>query len=84
MIVSPSIRLAIVGCGRVTETLHLPSLRQVASVEVVGLSDIGVEPLNKLADKFHIKERHSSYQALLENASIDAVAVCVPATLISK
>ncbi len=79
MIVSPSIRLAIVGCGRVTETLHLPSLRQVAGVEVVGVSDISVERLNKLADQFHIKERHSSYHALLENASIDAVAVCVPA-----
>jgi predicted dehydrogenase len=79
MTVAPSIRLAIVGCGRVTETLHLPSLQQVAGVEVVALSDVSAERLNKLADRFHIKERHVSYQPVLENASVDAVAVCVPA-----
>ena len=79
MTVRPSIRLAIIGCGRVTETLHLPSLRQVAGVEVVALSDVSAERLNKLADRFHIKERHISYQRLLENDSVDAVAVCVPA-----
>lgn len=73
------IRLGIVGCGRVTETLHLPSLQRVPSAEVVALSDVSVQRLNRVADAFHIKSRHTSYQQLLEDASIDAVAVCVPA-----
>ena len=71
--------MGIVGCGRVTETRHLPALRYLDSVEVVALADISVERLNKVADQFDIKARYASYQRLLEDASADAVALCVPA-----
>ena len=73
------IRVGIIGCGRVTETRHLPALRFLESVEVVALADISVDRLNKVADLFDIKARYVEYQRLLEEPSIDAVAVCVPA-----
>jgi myo-inositol 2-dehydrogenase / D-chiro-inositol 1-dehydrogenase len=73
------IRVGIVGCGRVTETRHLPALRYLEGAEVAALADISVDRLNKVADLFHIKPRYDDYQRLLEDPSIDAVAVCVPA-----
>lgn len=74
-----SMRIGVVGCGRVTETRHLPALRYLKSAEVVALADISVDRLNKVADLFHIKARYANYQRLLEDPSIDVVAVCVPA-----
>jgi predicted dehydrogenase len=73
------IRLGIVGCGRVTETRHLPALRYLKNAEVVALADVSVDRLNKVADLFRVKDRYTDYQRLLSNPSIDTVAVCVPA-----
>ena len=68
----------IVGCGRVTETRHLPALRSLESARVVALADINVDRLNHVADRFHINHRYTDYRRLLSNRSIDNVAVCVP------
>jgi predicted dehydrogenase len=73
------LKLGIVGCGRVTETRHLPALQHTKSAEVVALADISQERLNRVANLFHVKDRYTRYQQLLDDASIDAVAVCVPA-----
>jgi myo-inositol 2-dehydrogenase/D-chiro-inositol 1-dehydrogenase len=56
-----------------------PVLAARSRCEVVALSDISFERLNMVADAFHITNRHTNYQQLLEDASIDAIAVCVPA-----
>ena len=74
-----NVRLGIVGCGRVTETLHLPALQRLAGAEVVALSDINVERLNSVADLFNVKTRYTDYRRLIENPLIEAVAVCIPA-----
>ena len=34
-----------------------------------------------MANLFHVKDRYTRYQQLLDDGSIDAVAVCVPAQL---
>jgi myo-inositol 2-dehydrogenase / D-chiro-inositol 1-dehydrogenase len=73
------IRLGLIGCGRVTETLHLPALQHLTDAEVVAVADISKDRTTKVADLFHIKERYTDYQQLLKDRSIDAVAVCVPA-----
>ena len=73
------IRFGLIGCGRVTETRHLPALQPLEGAEVVALSDISPTRLKEVADVFHIKGRHIDYQQLLSDPSIDAVAVCVPA-----
>jgi myo-inositol 2-dehydrogenase / D-chiro-inositol 1-dehydrogenase len=72
-------KLGVIGCGWVTEHRHLPALRQIKDAEVIALSDISVERLNKVATLFHVKDRYTRYQHLLEDESIDAVAVCGPA-----
>lgn len=73
------LRFGLIGCGRVTETLHLPALQPLEGAEVVALSDISVDRLNKVADFFHIKGRYTDYKQLLKDQAIDVVAVCVPA-----
>ena len=75
------LKLGIIGCGGVTETRHLPALQRIRGVEVVALSDISTERLNRVANLFHVRDRYTQYQQLLDDGSIDAVAVCVPPQL---
>ncbi|MGQ0634815.1 MAG: Gfo/Idh/MocA family protein [Planctomycetaceae bacterium] len=72
------VRLGIVGCGRVTNTLHLPALRHVPEIEVAALADRDENQLRLAAANCGVAASYTSYVGLLENPAIDAVAVCVP------
>ncbi len=74
-----SIKVGMIGCGRATVTSHLPALRSVPEVEVVAVADIDPDRLHRVADQFHINRRYTSYPALFEDQTIEAVGVCVPA-----
>jgi len=73
-----TIKLGLVGCGLITENRHLPALRQLPDVEVVAVADIAADRLQRVADRFQIKHRYSDFRDLMDDHSIDAVAVCVP------
>ncbi len=73
------IKIGVIGCGRVTESFHLPALKQLPNVEVAGLADIDGERLNQVANQFRVERRVADYSDLLADSSIDCVAVCVPA-----
>lgn len=73
------LRVGFVGCGRATERLHLPALQKIPGVEVVAVSDIDAGALERVANRFEIPRRSTDWRSLLEDASLDVVAVCVPA-----
>ena len=76
---SASLKLGLIGSGWVVETLHLPALRQVTSVEIVAVADGDSDRLNRVADRFQIQRRHTDYCSLLGDPSIEAVGVWLPA-----
>ncbi len=73
------LKLGFVGCGRATETLHLPALRQLSEAKVTALADINPDQLKKIAGQFQIEQHYTDYRILLDDPSLDAIAVCVPA-----
>lgn len=73
-----TIKIGLIGCGRAADQLHLPALRRVAGIEVVALADVNRQRLDVIADRFGVANRHSDYRALLDDPSVEAVAVCVP------
>ncbi len=75
----PSLRLGIVGCGRVTRELHLPALRFVPALTVAAVADVDAQRLNTVADDFQIPRRCTDARELFEDPEVDAIAVCVPA-----
>ena len=76
--VRPPVRIGIVGCGRVTTSIHLPALRFVPSAKVVALADSDPEALDQAGSLFKIQRRVADYRELLDDQTIDAVAICVP------
>jgi len=53
------IRIGFIGCGQVTEQLHLPALRSLRDVEVTDLADSDTERLQRVADQLGDPVRHA-------------------------
>lgn len=75
------VRIGIIGCGRATTTLHLPALQCVSNAKVVALADSDPEALHRATSQIPVEKAASDYRVLLEDPTIEAIAICVPAKL---
>ncbi|MBI4522962.1 MAG: Gfo/Idh/MocA family oxidoreductase [Deltaproteobacteria bacterium] len=73
-----TIRLGIIGCGKVAWERHLPALLRLPEIRVVATVDPITARSNALGERFGAQHRLSDYRALLELPGIDAVAVLTP------
>jgi predicted dehydrogenase len=73
------LNVGIVGCGLVTQVLHLPSLYQLPeSYQVRALCDVSPTVLNEVAEQWNVTRRYSDYQELMAQDDIDVVLVANP------
>jgi predicted dehydrogenase len=74
-----TLRVGIVGCGEVTQIIHLPSLYQLGDrFRVTALCDVSKTVLNEVADHWRVKKRFPDYRKLVEQEDVDAVLVANP------
>ena len=73
--------VGIVGCGRVASLRHLPALARIPDAQVVALADVDEDRAAALARRHGVAARYGSPTELLEDDRVEAVAVCVPASL---
>ncbi|MFQ5745744.1 MAG: Gfo/Idh/MocA family protein [Gemmatimonadota bacterium] len=70
-------RIAVLGLGNAGTTLHLPALRALPGVEIVGGCDTDPQHRERAGRKFGIPV-HEDFGALLSSAAPDAVIVGTP------
>ena len=70
-----SIRVGIIGCGKIAQIRHIPEYAANPHAEVYGFYDINLARAEELAKK-HGGKAYASYQDLLADPEIDAVSVC--------
>jgi predicted dehydrogenase len=73
------VRIALVGCGAVTERCHIPALRTLESAEITLLVDRDLERAQALAQRFDIPNTAASYDDVAQHA--DAALVALPSHL---
>ncbi|MHC4712275.1 MAG: Gfo/Idh/MocA family protein [Planctomycetota bacterium] len=78
------LKLGFIGCGKVTERMHLPDFASLPQVSVAALCDINNSTLERLADFYGVKARYKDYKAMLRNEELDAVCVNTPNYLHAK
>lgn len=71
-------RVAVIGCGAVTEARHLPALAKL-NVKPVLLVDINLPRVEKLAEAFHAARFSDDYRAYINE--FDAAIVAAPHNL---
>ncbi len=73
------LRIGIVGCGEVTQVIHLPTLAQLSDLfEVTALCDISDRVLKSVADLIAPVTTYDRYEDLVADPSVDAVLVANP------
>lgn len=73
------LRVGIVGCGEVTQIMHLPSLAQLAERFVVtALCDVSAEVLEGVGAQAGVGKRYTDYRDLLREGEVDVVLVANP------
>jgi predicted dehydrogenase len=73
------LRVGIVGCGLVTQVLHLPSLAYLTEqFTVTALCDVSQAVLQAVGDKWQVAKRYREYQDLVVQDDVDAVLIANP------
>jgi predicted dehydrogenase len=74
-----TLRVGVVGCGEVTQIMHLPSLYQLADkFTVTALCDISNHVLQTVADHWTVSRRCADYHELVTLADVDVVLIANP------
>ncbi len=69
------IRIGIIGAGSIVRTKHLPGLRAIPGVEIVGVCNLRRESSNRVARECDIPRIFASWETLVEDDAIDAVLI---------
>ncbi len=75
------VRIAIIGCGMIAQTKHIPALKYHADrCEIAAFSDIDLLLARKLASEHGCAGAYGTddYKIILADPSIDAVHICTP------
>ena len=70
-----SIKVGIIGCGKIAQVRHIPEYAANPHAEVYGFYDINLARAEELAKQYGGKA-YASYEALLADPAIEAVSVC--------
>jgi len=73
-----SLRVGVIGAGRIAEMRHIPEYLSNKDVELVAIADIDKVQLEKIGKKFNIKRLYTDYREMIKNEKLDAVSVCTP------
>jgi virulence factor len=72
------IRVALIGAGKMANTVHYPSLAGFDDVEMVGLCDLDAGRLAETARTFNIPRTFGDYRRMLDETAPDAVCALMP------
>lgn len=73
------INLGIIGCGRLTETVHLPVLQRLSAVHLYAACDTREERLRLMKQVFGIPRLYDDWTKFMADPGLDAVLIATPA-----
>jgi len=74
---SKKAKIAVIGCGGMANSVHLPSLVEIESCEVVAVCDLVVDRARKAAEKFGVPHWYERYTEMFASEEIDGVVALV-------
>lgn len=72
------VRIAIIGCGSIANSAHIPAYMKNPKAEIVCFCDIIRERAEKAVKQYGVGRAVTDYHELLNDPEIDAVSVCTP------
>ena len=75
---SEKIYIAVIGCGTIANSAHIPSYMNNAKAEILYFCDIIPERAAEAVEKYGCGTAITDYQIALSDPKIDAISVCTP------
>jgi predicted dehydrogenase len=76
---SRRLRIGAIGCGEVTQIVHLPTLAQLADhFDVTAVCDVDPFVLGAVGDAWGVEQRFSGFHELVQSPDVDAVLIANP------
>jgi predicted dehydrogenase len=73
----PKLRVAVIGCGGISET-HIRALQGFPEVELVAGVDVKSDRLKLMEEKYGLKGLFTDWKKMLKEVKPDAVTICTP------
>ena len=73
-----SVKLALIGCGRIAQVAHLPALEKADGIELVAVSDPSVEVAEAVARRYDVPLAHTDQARVLADPEVEAVLIAAP------
>ena len=70
-----TVRIAMIGAGRMANSVHYPSLASFDDVEIAAVCDLNLEALRSTADRYGIEGRYTDYREMVSRVAPDGVYV---------
>lgn len=67
------VRVGVIGCGGISQRMHLPSLARIEKAEVVAVCDLVAEKAKSQAEKYGIPNWYTLHPEMLAKEDLDAV-----------
>lgn len=72
------IRVGLIGLGEVAQLMHLPLLADDQRFEIAAVTDVSPSLVAHVAERYGVKTRHGSAEALIADPGLDAVFILTP------
>lgn len=72
---SGELRIAIIGAGQITRARHIPGLKALPGVRIVGVCNQHRESSSRVAREFDIPRVYSTWEDVIEDEEVDAVVI---------
>lgn len=72
------IKIAVIGCGNIANSAHIPAYMKNPKCEITYFCDIIPERAEAAVEKYGVGKAVADYRELLDSTEIDAVSVCTP------
>ena len=73
-----TLRVGVIGCGRIARGIHLPVLARLADVRIASIAEPDAESRRAAAAIARGATAHADYHDLLRAGGVEAVVICVP------
>lgn len=72
------LKVAVIGCGQIARTQHIPSYAKSGLCEIKYLCDLIIERADTLAEQYNVPHTTTNYEEVLADPEVDAISICVP------
>ncbi len=72
------VKVGVIGCGEIAQWMHLPFLTELPGFRVTAVCDVSPRVTEYVGERFGVEGRFTDYQALIDQADVDAVVVATP------